>query len=126
MSDDESNDLSRRRFLQSLSVVGVAGASGSLLAACGGSSDSGNGSTSEAPTGPCAELTDLSKQEKQQRQKMVKSLNYVRQSPNDSQRCDNCQLYLSEEYGDSCGGCQLFPGPVYPGGYCDSWVKATG
>lgn len=113
MSEAGSRLLSRRRFLQSLGVAGLAGASGSLLAACGG------------PTGPCAELTDLSEQEKEQRQQMVNSLNYVHESPNENQRCDNCQLFLSEEYGEGCGGCQLFPGPVHAGGYCDSWMKST-
>jgi len=49
MSSDDRNRVSRRRFLQSLGMAGVVGASGSLLAACGGG-DSGNGGQSGSST----------------------------------------------------------------------------
>lgn len=123
MSNDEQDRMSRRRFLHSLGLVGVAGASGSLLAACGGSDDSSQ-QTADA-SGACADLSPLSDQEMQQREQMVGSLNYVHESPQDEQFCSNCQLYLQEEYGEGCGGCQLFPGPVHAEGYCNSWAPAT-
>jgi hypothetical protein len=53
---------------------------------------------------------------------MVKSLNYVEESPEPKKNCANCQLYQEEKFGAGCGGCQLFPGPVAEGGYCDSWA----
>lgn len=121
MSDDEQDRVSRRRFLQSLGLVGMAGASGSLLAACGDSGDSSGQASSEA----CADLSDLSEQQLQQRKQMVKSLSYVHESPQEDQFCSNCQLFIQKEYGEGCGGCQLFPGPVHAKGYCNSWAPAT-
>jgi azurin len=44
MSADDQHRVSRRRFLQSLGLAGVVGASGSLLAACGGGDGSGSSS----------------------------------------------------------------------------------
>lgn len=120
MNNDEQEQLSRRHFLQSLGLVGIAGASGSLLAACGGSDDSSDNS-GEA----CADLSGLSEQEMEQRKQMVESLNYVHESPQDDQFCSNCQLYIADEYGKGCGGCQLFPGSVHAEGYCNSWAPAT-
>ena len=57
----------------------------------------------------------------QQRQ----SLNYVDVTPTPGQRCDNCRFYNAPEGGSPCGGCQLFPGPVAPAGWCQSWVAAA-
>jgi len=134
---DNHNRVSRRRFLHSLSIAGVVGAGGSLLVACGGGSDgSGDGSSSQAPSGAgdtgsatasadCSDLSGLSDAEKQQRKQMVKSLNYVKESPKEKKNCANCQLYQQEKYSSGCGGCQLFPGPVNAKGYCDSWAPQT-
>lgn len=119
MSNDEQNHVSRRRFLHSLGLAGVAGASGSLLVACGGGSDSSQQAV-------CTDLSALSAQEKEQRKKMVKSLQYVKESPQEGEYCSNCSQYVKSEFGDSCGGCTLFPGPVHPDGYCNSWVAAQG
>lgn len=133
MSDPEQDRVSRRRFLRSLGVAGIAGASGSLLVACGGNGDSsnGNGSTgaestgSTATAGNCTDLSALSDQEKKRRKQMVKQLEYVEESPNEKEYCSNCQLYLKSEYGEGCGGCSLFPGPVHPNGYCNSWAPMS-
>lgn len=135
MSADDSDRVSRRRFLQSISVAGVVGASGSLLAACGGSEDSGGsdeaGADKEAEGGTttasadCSDLSGLSDSKKKQRSQMVKSLQYVEESPEEGKHCGNCQLYVKSEYGDGCGGCNLFPGPVAKGGYCTSWAPAA-
>ena len=132
MAANKPDDVSRRQFLRSLGLAGAVGMGGTLLTACGGGSDgsgngSGNGSTestSESATASadCSDLSSLSDAQKQQRKQMVKSLNYVEESPEAKKNCANCQLYQEEKFGAGCGGCQLFPGPVAEGGYCDSWA----
>lgn len=131
---NDSDSVSRRRFLRSLGVAGVVGASGSLLAACGGGSDSSSGGASDGSGGTssetttasadCSDLSSLSDAEKKQRSQMVKSLQYVEESPEANKNCANCQLYVAEDYGEGCGGCTLFPGPVAAQGYCNSWAQA--
>ena len=140
MKHDE-HDVSRRSFLQRLSIIGVAGVGGStLLSACGGSEASGgSGSGSESQTSGgggtatadlnCDDLSALSDAQMQQRSQMAESLNYVAETPNPEQNCANCALYqqpdAEETTDNACGGCQLFPGPVYPNGYCTSWAPAA-
>lgn len=135
------HDVSRRDFLQRLSIVGVAGIGGStLLSACGGGSDgqgggSGQGQTSGQAAGPasadlsCNDLSALSDAQQQQRSQMAESLNYIEQTENPEQYCANCALYeqpeAEETTDNECGGCQLFPGPVHPNGYCTSWAPAS-
>lgn len=132
LESDDPNHVSRRRFLHSLSIAGVVGAGGSLLAACGGGSDeSGDGSSAESETSSatasadCSDLSELSDAQKKQREQMVGSLNYVEESPQAEKNCANCSLYQQERYGSGCGGCQLFPGPVNAQGYCDSWAPKS-
>jgi hypothetical protein len=132
-ASDDRNRVSRRRFLHSLSIAGVVGAGGSLLAACGGGSDqSGDGgSSTEGEAGSatasadCSDLSGLSDAQRKQREQMVGSLNYVEESPQAEKNCANCSLYQQEKYGSGCGGCQLFPGPVNAQGYCDSWAPTS-
>jgi hypothetical protein len=141
MRHDE-HDVSRRNFLQRLGLIGVAGVGGStLLSACGGGSDGDGeaGGGAESQTGgaggqatadlDCDDLSALSDAQMQQRQQMAESLNYVAETPNPEQNCANCALYeqpeAEETTDNACGGCQLFPGPVYPNGYCTSWAPAA-
>jgi hypothetical protein len=132
-ASDDRNRVSRRRFLHSLSIAGVVGAGGSLLAACGGGSDqSGDGgSSTEGEAGSatasadCSDLSGLSDAQRKQRKQMVDSLNYVENSTTPNKNCANCSLYQQEKYGSGCGGCQLFPGPVNAQGYCDSWAPTS-
>lgn len=119
MSTDEQKRVSRRRFLQSLGFAGLVGTSGSLLVACGGGSDDSSQAAS------CSDLSQLSQQEMKQRKQMVKSLKYVEESPKPDRTCSNCNLFVKKEYGDDCGGCTLFPGPVHPQGYCNSWAPTN-
>ena len=56
---------------------------------------------------------------------MVKSLQYVEESPEADKNCANCSLYQQEKYGSGCGGCTLFPGPVAAEGYCTSWAPKS-
>ena len=134
MNSDNNDRVSRRRFLQSVGIAGVVGASSSFLAACGGSDDSGSGesessssgsSSSQTASADCSDLSSLSDAQKKQREQMVSSLKYVEETPNEKQNCANCQLYVKGEYGEGCGGCQLFPGPVAANGYCNSWAPAS-
>jgi hypothetical protein len=67
----------------------------------------------------------LSDAEKKQRSQMVKSLQYVEETPEPDKNCANCQLYQKDKYDNGCGGCQLFPGPVTENGYCNSWAPAS-
>jgi len=143
------HDVSRRDFLQRLSIVGAAGIGGStLLSACGGGSDGESGGSAEGQTSgggaegqtsaaggqatadlDCDDLSALSDAQVQQRNQMAESLNYVAETPNPEQNCANCALYeqpeAEETTDNACGGCQLFPGPVYPNGYCTSWAPAS-
>lgn len=125
MNSENDDRVSRRRFLQSVGIAGVVGASGTLLAACGGSDDSGSSESGSGSASACSDLSGLSDTEKKQRSQMVKSLKYVEESPQENQTCANCQLYIKGEYAEGCGGCQLFPGPVAAKGYCNSWAPAT-
>lgn len=105
-----ADSVSRRRFLVSAgAVLGV----GPILAACGGDD--------AVTAASCPGYGDLSAQDLQTRQ----ALQYVDASPNPAQSCSNCRLYNQPEGGSACGGCQLFAGPVAPGGWCASWQATT-
>ena len=93
MSNDEQNHVSRHRFLHSLGLAGVAGAGGSLLVACG-----------EGSQAACTDLSALSAQQKEQRKKMVKSLQYVKESPKEGKYCSNCSQYVKSEFGETVAG----------------------
>lgn len=104
-----SDSVSRRRFLVSAgAVLGV----GPVLAACGGGS---------VQASECEGYAQLTPQDLQARQ----NLNYVDETVTPGQRCDNCRFYTAPAGGSPCGGCQLFAGPVAPGGWCSSWVAVA-
>lgn len=137
MSSDNNDRVTRRRFLQSIGVAGVVGAGSTLLSACGGgssdsSSDSGGSSSTSSSDGgtttasaDCSDVSSLSDAQKKQRSQMVESLQYVEETPNAEKNCANCSLYIEGDYGEGCGGCQLFPGAVAANGYCNSWAPAS-
>lgn len=56
---------------------------------------------------------------------MRQQLNYVDQTSNPAQRCDNCALWVAAPSADACGGCELPLGPVHPAGWCSSWAPAS-
>lgn len=103
-----TDPLSRRRFLAT-----TAGAIGVLpiLSACG---DGGTPATASACEGYDA-LTEADLTTRN-------ALNYVDNSPNPAELCSTCRLYNAPTGGAACGGCQLFAGPVLPGGYCTGWA----
>ncbi len=103
--------IGRRRALK---IMGVGGFSVGLLTvagACGGeeASQSGPG---------CNDPID------QASQQLRTSLQYKDVSDQPGKRCDNCSQYTAGTHGD-CGGCNLFTGPVQPGGYCISWAPKS-
>ena len=113
---------SRRSFLGRALVLGAAGLGGPvLLAACGGSngdSAGGGGEAEVVEASSCegADALDASSL------RMRDALNYVDASPQESRYCSNCRFYTQPQDGSPCGGCQLFQGPVSPGGWCQSWT----
>ncbi|NND70126.1 MAG: hypothetical protein HKN43_00965 [Rhodothermales bacterium] len=121
----KNEKLTRRDFFARASVVGaVTVSAGSLLAACGGGESESSSATpppsaSEPMAAPdCTDLTGLSDTDIATRS----SLQYVDETPNPDQRCDNCQLYVMPEGDSACGGCQIIKGPIAPAGYCISWA----
>ncbi|PEN09299.1 hypothetical protein CRI93_00790 [Longimonas halophila] len=127
MSD--SLKVSRRSFLQRISALGIAGVGAStVLSACGGGSDDAS-STGDDSSGSadfsCDDLSGLSDQQISQRETQTQALQYVEESPNPDQNCANCSFWQAPEGNANCGGCQLFPGPVHPDGWCNSWVAAS-
>lgn len=115
MKDREQ--LSRRDFVRKLSVFGVAGlGAGSILKACGNGEDEPAADADD----PCADVSGLSEQEIQEREDIYE---YVAETPNPDERCDNCQFWQPDRFGEECGGCELFAGPVHPGGWCNTWAE---
>jgi hypothetical protein len=125
----------RRSFLLSL---GVATATGAVITGCRTEEQAADPATGTPPaettpppangaaprTGDadviaaeCPGYNDLSDGDLAVR----RTLNYVDQTPNPGEYCHNCQFKTDEQFGD-CIGCQLFPGPVAPEGWCSSWV----
>ena len=98
--------IGRRRVLQ---VIGIGTGLVTVAAACGGEESGGQ-------SGPgCGDAIDSASQQ------LRTSLQYKDVSEVSGQRCDNCAQYVAGSYGE-CGGCNLFTGPVQPGGHCLSWA----
>ncbi len=109
----KNNSISRKAFLGKISMLSLAGAgAGVLLKGCG------NG---EEAVDPCGDLSGLSESDIQLRD----ALNYVAETPNPAERCDNCEYWVADQHGEQCGGCTLFAGPVHPAGWCSSWVPES-
>ncbi len=112
----EQNNISRKAFLGKISMLGLAGAgAGVFLKGCG------NGNGEEVADDPCADLSGLSESDIELRE----TLEYVAETPNPDERCDNCEYWVDDQHGPECGGCTLFAGPVHPGGWCNSWVPMS-
>lgn len=122
------NAISRKEFLQRLSLLGLSvfGAAG-VLNSCG-SSDNGGGQTQKPVTpppaaekDPCGDTTGLTETDLNIR----KNFQYVAKSTDPSKVCDNCQFWKAPEAGAFCGGCQIIQGPMNPKGYCNQWLQKT-
>ena len=140
LSDDReptgNTVYSRRAFIGRTVTLGALVGLPGLLTACGGEDDAevpGAETIDESPDASAASPDDilasecegydaLTEQDLQTRE----TLGYVDNTPDPEKLCTNCQFYNQPEAGASCGGCQLFQGPVAPDGYCNSWVIAAG
>ncbi len=128
MKDEKS--ISRRHFIQRISLLGVAGVgAGALLSACGGGGGEQAADTGAATEGgaetqadaafSCTDTAGLTEGEVQTRQ----NLKYVDQTPEAGKLCNNCQFWQPDAPIEGpCGGCQIVKGPIHPEGYCTSWV----
>ncbi len=116
--DMKKEEINRKDFFKKASLFGIAALGGSaLLKACGNGDDAPQADQTTADD-PCSDLSGLSQDEIQGRE----SLNYVAETPNPSERCDNCALWVEPEAGSPCGGCTIMAGPIHPGGWCTAWV----
>lgn len=103
--------IGRRRALKVMGVGTVSVGVAAIAGACGGeeASQSGPG---------CNDPIDAASQQ------LRTSLQYKDVSDQPGKRCDNCAQYVEGAHGQ-CGGCNLFTGPVQPGGYCISWAPKS-
>ena len=122
-----TKDISRRDFMQRLSLFGAAGVGASMLAACGGGEQQADAPAADPPAADppaaaegftCTDTSGLTEQEVTMRTQ----LQYVDASPDPEKLCSNCVLYTEPEAGAQCGGCTVVKGPIHPDGYCTSWA----
>lgn len=129
----DNKDITRRDFIQRLTLFGAAGiGAGSLLAACGGGEQPA-ATPSETPAAAppaappmaegftCTDTSGLTEQELAART----TLKYVDKSTMEGKQCDNCALYVAAAAAGQCGTCQTIKGPIHPMGYCDIWAAQT-
>lgn len=110
-----SPPASRRRFLQQALQLGTAGLAGPLLfAACGDGGEGGGEETAELSCEPEG-LAPAA-------QEMRENVQYVDQTPNPGERCDNCLHWQPDMVEGGCGGCAVLQGQVHPEGWCSLWV----
>jgi hypothetical protein len=114
--------ITRKEFLLRCALTGAAVlGGGSVLAGCGGGDNGDSGqqaaSKSTAAADPCGDTTGLTETDLQMRT----NLKYVAVSTEEGKNCANCKFYVADQFGEQCGGCELFKGPVHPEGYCSSW-----
>ena len=125
----DTKDISRRHFIQRLSLFGAAGiGAGSLLTACGGgeqqpqaADDESAQVAEEATTAEgftCTDTSGLTEQDLTIRN----TLQYVDASSDPEKLCDGCALYVAAEAGQNCGTCTVIKGPIHPKGSCTSWA----
>lgn len=129
MSDET---LDRRQFFKRAAIIGATAYGAMALVGCEPSAEDAGpeqapaepgagdqaGAAADDETLDCSDAAELSEQEKKTRA----SLQYTDDSPKPDQHCDNCNLYKEPEEAGACGGCQVLPGPVAPGGWCTAWV----
>ena len=108
-------ELDRRQFLARAAWLGAATAAGGLV--LGSTSCSKKESTPQ-----CNDVSGLQPAQRTIRQ----TLQYVDNTTNPEQDCENCALYVAAEAGSSCGTCTSVPGPISPRGWCAAWVPIEG
>jgi hypothetical protein len=124
MSD---RSFSRRDFLL---TIGAAGAASAALAGCEPAAPPADQPPTAETMPPTAEPTNgvvaaecpgydqLSDADLSVR----RTLNYADVTPEPGQYCHNCRFKIEGDEWGECIGCQLFPGPVAPEGWCSSWA----
>ncbi len=112
----KASGKSRRHFF----VKGIGLVAGAwILDSCGGGEKTEQDAAGSTPVvTSCDDLSNVSKEDIAARQK----LGYVKESPIADNQCQNCNLYLPPKNGQTCGGCMLFKGPVFPTSYCTYWA----
>ena len=118
-------EYSRRKFLLNTLLAGSAVlGTGLVFSSC----NSGTTTTNESannddlpPVDKCNDYTGVSEAELQKRN----SLGYVEETPMPESNCANCLLFLLPKEGETCGGCQLFKGPVFDNAYCTYWAARS-
>jgi hypothetical protein len=120
-----NKDISRRAFIQRLSLFGAAGiGASSLLAACGGGEQQTSTPAADTPAPAaegftCTDTSGLTEAEVTMRTQ----LQYVDESPDPAKVCSGCALFVAPAAGGQCGTCQVVKGPIHPDGYCTSWAQ---
>lgn len=116
----KNENIDRKDFFKKVSLFGISAIGATtLLKACGGGPDEPEpADTSAAAEDECGDLSGLTEEEIQGRE----NLNYVAETPNPEERCDNCALWLESRDGTICGGCSIMAGPINPAGWCTAWV----
>ncbi len=119
-------DISRRDFIQRLSLFGAAGVGASMLAACGGGEQQADTPAADPPAEEpvaesftCTDTEGLTEAELTMRNE---TFSYVDTSTEEGKTCDNCALYVAAAEGQQCGTCTIIKGPIHPDGYCTSWA----
>lgn len=124
MADSETSPLfSRRAFLGRFAALSALGVTAGTLAACGdGTSAAGGGAIGAdvVASSSCEGYGALTESQRSTRS----GLAYVDETPIPAQHCANCRFYQAPA-ASPCGGCQVLPGPVSPGGYCRTWTAAA-
>ena len=115
----DTKDISRRHFIQRMSLFGAAGIGAStLLAACGGGEKPADPPADPIPETPtaqaftCTDTSGLTEQELTMRT----TLQYVDASPDREKACGLCALYVAAVAGQDCGTCTVVKGPIHPKG----------
>ncbi len=120
-----TKDISRRDFIQRLSLFGAAGVGASMLAACGGEKQADTPAADTPAEEPVAEgftCTDTSGLTEQELTMRNETFKYVDTSTEEGKTCENCALYVAAAEGQQCGTCTIIKGPIHPDGYCTSWA----
>ena len=127
----DTKDISRRHFIQRMSLFGAVGiGASSVLAACGGGeqpaetpADTPAETPAETPVETaegftCTDTSGLTEQELAMRN----TLQYVDASPDPEKACDACALFVAAVAGQDCATCTVVKGPIHPKGTCTSFA----
>lgn len=110
--------ISRKDFIKQIGFLSVAGVATAAVAACGGGKTEEKKVVAKKVADPCTDTTGISQAELSKRT----TFKYVDVSHDDTKHCIGCALYKAPAEGSTCGGCQLFAGPVTEKGYCTAWA----